>query len=575
MANVLVEREYLELIAAAIRVKTGSTNTFTPAEMPEAILSISGGTIEYTLSSLGVTTPPDKLTYTNGDEFDPTGMVVTAYYTNPPSSTSMVVSNYTYSPTIVTDDTAFITIQYTEDDITVQTTLDITVNPSIVSYSFVAPTKTSYQYGDTLDTTGGKIVAHYSDGSTTDITEGIVYSPTILTTITDSQTINVTWENQSFSYNVSVSKRSVTKPTAAQDTFTYDGTAKSIIFNNFNDLYMSVSTNSLTNAGTKNVYVYLSDTDVNQWADGTTNRLTFVLTVNKAAATIFADTYTVNFTTEVLSAIINITTNSDGDIVATPSSSNVNAAVDQSNNTVTLSLDTAIEETSTVIIYVAEGDNYLASSNIAINVVAKAGWDWGTETSNVDITWLDELSAVIADMTAEERAALVGKTKRFNSGNFAPTIPASILCIGSDIDGAGTLTFEVKYVSNSSDINSFDDIATLCETFEAGLPQTLRNHIQTVSKPNNDIQTTWRVFPLSVDELGDSSLGLNDGTKYPYFETASDRRRLNGVGTINRGFLTRTRVNGLIYYVNRQGNILSASTVSGINRNIGYNFAFK
>jgi hypothetical protein len=119
MANVLVEREYLELIAAAIRVKTGSTNTFTPAEMPEAILSISGGTIEYTLSSLGVTTPPDKLTYINGEEFDPAGMVVTAYYTNPPFSTSMVVSNYTYSPTIVTDDTTFITIQYTEDDITV------------------------------------------------------------------------------------------------------------------------------------------------------------------------------------------------------------------------------------------------------------------------------------------------------------------------------------------------------------------------------------------------------------------------------------------------------------------------
>lgn len=575
MANVLVEREYLELIAAAIRVKTGSTNTFTPAEMSKAILSISGGTIEYTLSSLEVTTPPDKLTYTNGDTFDPAGMVVTAYYTNPPASTSMVVSNYTYSPTIVTDDTAFITIQYTEDDITVQTTLDITVNPSIVSYSFVAPTKTSYQYGNTLDTTGGKIVAHYSDGSTTDITEGIVYRPTILTTITDSQTINVTWENQSFSYNVSVSKRSVTKPTAAQDTFTYDGTAKSIIFNNFNDLYMSVSTSSLTNAGTEKVYVYLSDTDVNQWADGTTGRLTFVLTVNKAAATISADTYTVNFTTEVLSAIINITTNSDGDIVATPSSDNVNAAVDQNNNTVTLSLDTAIEETSTVAIYVAEGKNYLASSEITINVVAKTGWDWGTEISNVDITWLDELSEVIADMTAEERAALVGKVKKFNSGKFAPTIPANILCIGSDIDGAGTLTFAVRYVSNSSDIDSFDDIATLCETFEAGLPQTLRNHIQTVSKPNNDIQTTWRVFPLSVDELGDSSLGLNDGTKYPHFKTASNRRRLNGAGTINRGFLTRTRVNGLIYYVNNKGNILSGSTVSGTNRNIGYNFAFK
>lgn len=42
MAKVAITEQYLEDIADAIRVKTGLSDTYYPAEMAEAILSISG-----------------------------------------------------------------------------------------------------------------------------------------------------------------------------------------------------------------------------------------------------------------------------------------------------------------------------------------------------------------------------------------------------------------------------------------------------------------------------------------------------------------------------------------------------
>lgn len=43
MANVLVEEQYLQNIANAIRGKNGLTDTYTPEQMSTAISNISGG----------------------------------------------------------------------------------------------------------------------------------------------------------------------------------------------------------------------------------------------------------------------------------------------------------------------------------------------------------------------------------------------------------------------------------------------------------------------------------------------------------------------------------------------------
>ena len=77
-------------------------------------------------SGITITTPPTKTVYTEGETFDPTGMVVTANYSD---GTSKVVSDYKVYPAgvLTTTDNA-VTISYTENGITNTAVQPITVN---------------------------------------------------------------------------------------------------------------------------------------------------------------------------------------------------------------------------------------------------------------------------------------------------------------------------------------------------------------------------------------------------------------------------------------------------------------
>lgn len=89
-----------------------------PAEVAEIITG-------KTVSSITITTAPTKTTYTAGETFDATGMVVTATYAD---TTSAAVTNYTVSPSgaLQTTDTA-VTISYTSGGATKTATQAITV----------------------------------------------------------------------------------------------------------------------------------------------------------------------------------------------------------------------------------------------------------------------------------------------------------------------------------------------------------------------------------------------------------------------------------------------------------------
>ena len=83
-----------------------------------------------TLSSIAITTAPTKTTYTEGETFDATGMVVTATYAD--SSTDDVTASCTFSPStaLTTSDTE-ITVSYTENELTKTATQAITVNEAV------------------------------------------------------------------------------------------------------------------------------------------------------------------------------------------------------------------------------------------------------------------------------------------------------------------------------------------------------------------------------------------------------------------------------------------------------------
>ena len=91
------------------------------------------------LSSIAVTTPPTKITYNEGETFDPLGMVVTATYED--SSTDDVTAFCTFTPSgaLTTSDTD-ITISYTENEVEKTTTQSITVlayvQPKIIDATF-------------------------------------------------------------------------------------------------------------------------------------------------------------------------------------------------------------------------------------------------------------------------------------------------------------------------------------------------------------------------------------------------------------------------------------------------------
>ena len=95
--------------------------------MPE-VCFFTAANADRTLSSIAITTPPSKTTYTVGESFDTAGMVVKATYSDGSTAT---VTDYTVSPSAaLTTSNNSVTISYTEGGVTQTATQTITVNPA-------------------------------------------------------------------------------------------------------------------------------------------------------------------------------------------------------------------------------------------------------------------------------------------------------------------------------------------------------------------------------------------------------------------------------------------------------------
>ena len=119
------------------------------------------------LSSIAVTTQPTKKTYIAGENFDPTGMVVTATYDD--ASTAAVTGYTVKDGNALTAGKTSVTIRYTEGGETKEATQDITVNAPSNPGSYV-PTiqKPTIIVDDgaegTLSFYGNKLTIKVADG---------------------------------------------------------------------------------------------------------------------------------------------------------------------------------------------------------------------------------------------------------------------------------------------------------------------------------------------------------------------------------------------------------------------------
>ena len=151
-----------------------------------------------TLSSIAITTEPTTTTYTAGQNFDPLGMVVTATYSD---NSTAEVTGYTVSPSgaLATTDT-YVTISYTEDNITKTAIQSITVianaSKTLISIAITTePTWTTYKAGQNFNPSGMVVTATYSDNSTTEVTDYSISPSGDLTSTDTSVTISYTEDN--------------------------------------------------------------------------------------------------------------------------------------------------------------------------------------------------------------------------------------------------------------------------------------------------------------------------------------------------------------------------------------------
>lgn len=132
-----------------------------------------------TLSSISVSTAPTKTTYTAGEYFDPTGLVITRTYSDSTSDTYAYAnhtSEFTFSPTTstaLTTSNVSVTITYGGKSCN----QSITVNAAVKTLSSISLSggKTSFVLDDTF-TFGGTVTAHFSDSSTSDVTASATFS---------------------------------------------------------------------------------------------------------------------------------------------------------------------------------------------------------------------------------------------------------------------------------------------------------------------------------------------------------------------------------------------------------------
>ena len=179
----------------------------------------SGGSHKIIIpTSVKVTAPPNKTTYTAGEQLDLTGMVVTAEYSD--GTTKDITTECTFTPAVGTtlyEDTTKIDIAWEwESQITYAASQAVTVNRVLQSIAITAPpTKTAYNKNETLDLAGMVVTATFTSGQTAAVT-GYTTSPAAgaaLGTL-GSQAVTVSYTERGVtktaSFTVSVSVKIVT-----------------------------------------------------------------------------------------------------------------------------------------------------------------------------------------------------------------------------------------------------------------------------------------------------------------------------------------------------------------------------
>ncbi len=208
----------------------GTSNTTNSVYIESISVTYESESAEKTLDSISLDTSDAPTTFNVGDTFSYEGLSVTAYYDD--GTDDIVTPTSVSTPDLSSAGQKTVTVSYTDGSVTKTATYTITVNAvSLVSIEVSEP-KTAYYVGDTFEKP--TVIATYSNGSTSDVTNEATFSGYNLSTA-GSQTVSVSYTNVTTvntSYSITVTALAVTsidingyKTTfKVGDEFTYGGT---------------------------------------------------------------------------------------------------------------------------------------------------------------------------------------------------------------------------------------------------------------------------------------------------------------------------------------------------------------
>lgn len=168
------------------------------------------------LTKIEVSGTPTKITYFDGEPFDPTGLVVTGTYDD--GTTSPITNGVTWEcdPKTLAPETTSVDVMASVGNITsdIYTVKGITVKEKATLIAIEAKgTPAEFWKGDKFNHDGITITARWNDESETDVTEQCQFAEPDMNTA-GKKTVTVTYENKTCTYDIEVKTIENTKETA-------------------------------------------------------------------------------------------------------------------------------------------------------------------------------------------------------------------------------------------------------------------------------------------------------------------------------------------------------------------------
>lgn len=338
-------------------------------------------TVKKVLVSIAITTQPAKTVYQYQESLDPTGMVVTATFSD--GSTAAVL-DYTYPTTnFSTLGRQVMKLEYTYEGVMKSTDLVVTVQGKTIA----VPTQTNiptYNGSDKTPSWNGYDPLKMEISGVTSASDAGSYTAIFKLSYgylfpDGTDEARVKW---------TIDRAVISALPTQTGTLVADGTSKTPSWNGYDTNKMTIGGDTSGTAAGEYTATF-TPTSNYKWSDGSTGGKTASWTIGKAANSVTNSPSSIVLKSSAKTATFTVNRKGNGTITATSNNTSVAKikSINQSTGVVTVESVNDTTGTAKITVKVAEGTNYKAASDTTVNVTATfvtiygVEWDWTSSGS--------------------------------------------------------------------------------------------------------------------------------------------------------------------------------------------------